>query len=94
MHWVAGSLTVLMGVIAIGIGLVMADRVLQSGRRVYRRTAALSAATLGGWGSWFLGGFSGLSMGFRWLTAVGALVVWSAAGLGLVGVGIQLFDRL
>ena len=89
-QWVAGSLTILTGLTAVGVGMAVAARSLASARRVYRKTAAHSAATLEAWGSWFLGGFSGMTMGIRWLYAVALWLGWAAAGVGLIGLGIRL----
>jgi len=89
-QWVIGSLTVVTGLIAAGVGIVVAGRSIQSARRVYRRTASRSAAALGGWGAWFLGGFSGMTMGLRWLYAVALWLGWTVAGIGLIGLGIRL----
>jgi hypothetical protein len=91
---VIGGVMIVMGLIAAWVGMVVASRSLQSASRIYRRTSLLSAATLEGWGSWFLGGFSGMTMGIRWLYAVGAWLAWTLAGGGLIGLGIRLFSRL
>jgi hypothetical protein len=92
MQWVVGSLTILTGLTAIGVGMAVAIRSLDSARRVYRRTASRSAATLEAWGAWFVGGFSGLTMGIRWLYAVALWLGWTAAGIGLIGLGIRLLS--
>lgn len=92
MQWVAGSLTILTGLIAVGTGMAVASWSLASARRVYRRTASRSAATQEAWGSWFLGGFSGMTMGLRWLYAVALWLGWTAAGIGLIGLGIRLLS--
>jgi len=91
MQWVVGSLTILTGLTAVGVGMAVATRSLASARRVYRRTTSRSSATLEAWGAWFVGGFSGMTMGIRWLYAVALWLGWTAAGIGLVGLGVRLF---
>ena len=93
-HELIGGLTILMGLIAAFVGMVVANHSIHSARRTYRRTTLLSAASLGGWGSWFLSGFSGMTMGVQWLYAVGLWLIWTVAGLGLIWLGIQLCARL
>ncbi len=74
-HEMIGGLTIVMGLIAAFVGMVVADHSIHSARRAYRRTTLHSVATVGGWGSWFLSGFSGVTMGVQWLYAVG---IWLA----------------
>ena len=87
-----GGATIAMGMTAAWIGTMVATRSLSSARRIYRRTSGLSAASVQSWGSWFVGGFSGVTMGIRWLYAVAVWLGWMAAGLGLIWLGIQLLD--
>ena len=70
-HWITGGLTIVIGLLSVGVGLLLANQSLHAARRTYRRTAFHSAASLEHWGSWFLGGFSGMTMGIRWLYAIG-----------------------
>ena len=91
---VVGSLVMAMGLIAAGVGVIIARRALQTAQRAHHRTAAISAATLEGWDSWFLGGFSHLAMGIHWLYAVSVWLAWTLAGAGLIGLGIGLLLRV
>ncbi len=93
-HEMIGGMTIVMGLIAACVGMVVANHSIRSARRAYRRTTLHSAATLGGWGSWFLSGFSGVTMGVQWLYAVGMWLIWTAAGFGLIWLGIRLCVRL
>ena len=92
MQWLIGSLTILTGLVAVGVGVAVASRSVESARRISRRTASRTAAALAGWGVWFLGGFSGMALGLRWLFAVALWLGWTAAGLGLMGLGIRLIQ--
>ena len=85
------GLVVLMGLLAIGVGMAMARRHLQTAGRAYRKTETLYEAMPEGWGSWFLGGFSGLTMGAHSLWAAAALTGWTVAGLLLIGLGLRVF---
>ena len=87
------GLVIVIGVISTGVGFIVANGRLQSARRVYRKTTGLDVATPGSWGSWFLGGFSGIAMGTQWLCALGAWFIWTLAGLCLIGLGIGLLYR-
>ena len=89
-QWVMGGVLIIMGLVAAGVGMVLARYGLRAAHRHYHRTASLSAATLEGWDSWFLGGFSGMTMGIRWLYAVVSWLLWTLAGVGLVGLGFRL----
>ena len=91
---VVSGLVIATGLISAGVGMAVAAGRLRTARRAYRRTAALHAATSEGWGAWFLGGFSGGTMGTQWLSAVTAWFIWTIAGLGLISLGIRLFSRV
>ena len=88
---IMAALTVATGFVAAGVGVAAARQGLRTAHRSYHRTAALSAAASEGWSGWFLGGFSSVSMGIRWLSAVTAWMAWTLAGAGLIGLGIRLF---
>ena len=90
MQWVMGGLSISTGLIAAAVGVAMARHGLQTAQRLHARTSSLSLAVPDGWGSWFLGGFTSLSIGFRWIAAVAAWLVWTLAGLALVWLGIRL----
>ena len=87
---VLGGVLIVMGLVAAGVGMVLARHGFRAARRTYHRTASLSAATLEGWDAWFLGGFSGMTMGIRWLSTIAAWLAWTLAGIGLVGLGFRL----
>ncbi len=82
---------VLMGVLAVGVGWVVTQGALQKARRRHHRMTTLPIET--GWDDWFLGGFSGLALGIRWLTAGAVGLVWALAGAWIIGLGLRLFSR-
>ena len=85
------GLVITAGLISAGVGLAAASSRLRTAQRAYRRTVALHTATPAEWGAWFLGGFSGVTMGTQWLSAVMAWLVWTLAGAYLISLGIRLF---
>ena len=87
---VMGGLMIATGLVALAVGCVMAGHALRDARRAYLRTASLSTATLESWSSWFLDGFSGVTMGIRWLFAIGLWLGWTVIGICLIGVGIRV----
>ena len=87
------GLVIAMGLLSAGVGMVAAMHRLQSGARAYRRLTALYAVMPEGWTSWFVGGFSTLTVGTYWLWATAILVGWSVAGFFLIGLGLRLFWR-
>ena len=78
------------GLVALGVGFVVASGQLRTARRVYNRTLARFGTILDGWASWFLVGFSTVTMGIHGVSAVAAWLVWTAAGTCLIGLGIRL----
>ena len=91
---VVSGLVITTGLISVGVGIAAAASRLRTARRAYRRTAALHAATSEGWGAWFLGGFSGVTMGTQWLSAVTVWCLWTLAGVCLISLGIRLLSRV
>jgi hypothetical protein len=85
-----GILVIATGVVSAGVGIAIALQRLRVARRAYRRTATLYAAMPEGWSSWFVGGFSSLTVGSHGLVALAAFLGWSMAGLGLIGLGLRL----
>ena len=75
------------------MGAALAKDRLQAVHRTYQRTATLSASSGQGWSEWFVGGFSGIAMGFRWLSIIAASLAWTLAGVGLIGLGVQLLSH-
>ena len=92
-HAVMGALSIAAGIVAAWVGLVATRQALRTARRAYRKTAGLCAAAPEGWSGWFLDGFSGVTMGLRWLYAMVAWLTWTLAGLGFIGVGLRLVSR-
>jgi len=88
------GLVITTGFISVGVGIAAAAGRLRTARRAYRRTTALHTAVSEGWGAWFVGGFSGVTMGTQWLSAVTAGLMWTLAGLCLITLGIRLFSRV
>lgn len=91
-HVVSG-LAIMIGMISAWIGTMWAANRVRAAGRAYRKTETLYATMPDGWSSWFLGGFSGLAVGAGWFRAAGAWIVWMAAGLGLIALGLRLFWR-
>lgn len=91
MERLISGLVIVMGAIAMVVGVLMAMRRLQLAGRFSRRIAVLSDTMPEGWSSWFLRGFSGITMGTHWLVAAAVLIGWVAAGVCLMSLGLQLF---
>ena len=87
------TLVVMTGVIAASVGLLIAVSRLRAAGRAYRKIGTLYDTMPEGWASWFLEGFSELTLGTYWLRALVAFVVWVAVGLWFVGFGLRLFWR-
>ena len=90
---VVSTLVIVIGVMATWTGLALASGRLRAAGRASRKTELLSGAMPEGWASWFLGGFSSLTVGIYWLWAMVVLIVWTMAGCLLVGLGLRLFWR-
>ncbi|MBI3330714.1 MAG: hypothetical protein HYZ96_01220 [Candidatus Omnitrophica bacterium] len=90
MQWIVGSLAIVTGLVAVGVGLAVASRSVHAARRTRLRVASRTAGAVAGWGVWFLGGFSGMALGIRWLAAVSLWLAWTVAGVGLIGLGLRL----
>ena len=90
MDVVIGVFVVTAGVLAAGIGVLVAQDRWRLARRAHRHVAALYDGMPEGWGSWFVGGFSALTTGTRSLWAFAAWMAWTLAGLGLAGLGLRL----
>jgi len=88
---VMGGLTIVMGLVAAGVGLVMAQHQLHVAHQSYHRMATRNAAMAWDLRAWFFGGFSGVTCGLRGLYAVALWLAWTVAGVGVVGLGIRLF---
>ena len=82
------------GVAAAGVGAALASRNIRTARRAFDRTAARSLSTLDGWDGWFLDGFSGVSTGLRWCSALASWLCWTLAGIGFITLGIHCISCL
>ena len=82
------------GVAAITVGAALARQQVWHAGRVHDLTAARASATLEGWDGWFLGGFSRVATGLRWLTALAAGCFWTLVGAGFIALGIRYVVRL
>ena len=91
-QWLLGTLIIVMGLMAAGVGAMFASQSLRTAHRTYRKTTSLSTRVPEGWDAWFLGGFSRFTMGMRAMMALAAWITWTLAGVGLIGLGIRLFD--
>jgi len=94
MDRVIGAVVIAIGVLAFGIGVLLARTHVRLAHRAHQRTTALQTIMPESWNAWFLGGFSVLTAGTSRLWAVGAWLVWTLAGLGLVGLGIRVLARV
>ena len=90
---VVSALVIATGLISTGVGVAVATSRLREARRAYRRTEFVYRAMPEGWTSWFVEGFSTMAMGTHWFWASVALVTWTLAGLGLIGLGLRLLSR-
>ena len=83
------GLTMMMGLIAVGIGSLIAAARLRAAQRVYQRATLCSGTVREGWASWFVDGFSTVAMGRRWLSAAAVWLSWTLVGAGLVWLGLR-----
>lgn len=90
-YGVLGTVMVLMGLGASAAGILLARQGLQAARRTYQRTQGRHAPIPDDWDAWFLSGFSGMTLGLRWLSALGGWLLWTLAGAGFVVLGFRLF---
>ncbi len=88
------GLVIVMGLVAAGVGIVTANHRIRAAGRAHRKISTLYAAMPEGWSSWFVGGFSSLTVGTHWLRATLALTGWRLAGVFLMGLGPRLFWRV
>lgn len=88
------GLVIVMGLVAAGVGIATANRRVRAAGRAHRKISTLYAAMPEGWSSWFVGGFSSLTVGTHWLRATLALTGWMLAALSLIGLGLKLFWRV
>ena len=89
--YVVSSLIIAIGILSVGIGFLFAQDMVQAAHRLHWRM--VSRATVEGWDAWFLGGFSRVAMGFRWLSAIATCAGWSLIGLGCIGLGIHVLTH-
>ncbi len=85
------ALAIVMGIFCAWIGSAVAGNRLQSAGRAYRKIEALYETMPDGWSSWFLGGFSELTIGTQYLWAFLAWTSWVFAGGCLMVLGLRLF---
>lgn len=91
MERVLGLSIITIGALVASVGVVSARERVRHARRAHQKTEAVYAAMPEDWSSWFLGGFSGLAMGTLWLRAAAGWLVWTLAGVCLIGFGSWLF---
>lgn len=87
---VVSGLVIVTGLVAGAVGITAAAGRLRTAARAHRRIETLSEAMPEGWSSWFLGGFSAVTMGTHWVRALVILAGWTMAGLCLIGLGLRL----
>ena len=90
---VMNGLVIVTGLIATAVGIVAAAGRLRAAGRAHRRIETLYASMPEGWSSWFLGGFSDVTLGARWLRALAVLVIWTLTGAWFIGLGLRAFWR-
>ena len=92
-QWI-GGLVIATGIVALGVGQVMASTALQSARRMQHRLASRATPTvIDGWSDWFMEGFCGMAIGVRGLYAVATWMMWTTAGIGFVSLGVRLIGH-
>lgn len=87
------TLLMMTGALSASVGLLIAVSRLRAAGRAYRKIGTLYEVMPNGWSSWFLGGFSELTMGSHWLWAMVTLAAWVIAGLWFIGLGLRLLWR-
>ncbi len=92
----SGSVThavcLISGIVAMGLGIVLSRAHLRQVARANRKHGLVHAAMPDGWGVWFFQGFADVTMGTRWAVALAILLAWSGVGLGLITVGMGLWE--
>ena len=88
------ALVIAMGVLATAVGVIASANRLRIAGRAHRRIETLYDSMSESWTAWFLGGFSGVSLGTHWVWAILVLIGWSLAGLGLISLGLRLIWRM
>jgi hypothetical protein len=91
-HVVTGLLAIMTGAMAMGAGWLTVHHALRTTQRAYLRTTARATA-LEDWHDWFLGGFTGATLGLRWLSGLATGTLWLLAGIALIGLGLRLVCR-
>lgn len=81
------------GLMVASVGIAVASHRWRMATRSYQRIQTLHAALPEGWGSWFLGGFSGLAVGTHGLWAAVAFAGGTLIGVALIGLGLLLSSR-
>ena len=93
-QWMMSGLVIATGLISTGVGVISARHRLRAAGRTLRKTETLSATLPDGWATWFLEGFSSLTVGAQWLWATLTLLGWTLAGAILIGLGLTLWCRV
>lgn len=91
-RWIS-ALIILTGVIAASVGLLITVSRLRAAGRAYRKIGTFYDTMSDGWSFWFLGGFSGLTMGTHWLWAMATLTVSMSVGIWFIACGLRLFQH-
>ncbi len=86
---VVKSVAVLTGGVSILVGCLVATGRIRGARRTHSRVGARLNPTED-WRAWYVGGFSGLALGTRWLLAALTWLAWVVAGTALVVLGIRV----
>ena len=84
------ALVVASGVLSSCVGIATAMHRLRIADRIQRRTATIYDTMPDGWNSWFLSGFSSLTVGTHWLWAGIGFAGWVIAGSCLIWLGLRL----
>ncbi len=91
-YGILGAVMVLTGVGAAVAGALLARQGLKAASRTYQRTQAGLPVPPEDWDAWFRGGFSGMALGLRWLSALAGWLLWTLAGAGFVALGLRLWS--
>ena len=87
---VMGGLIFVMGVMTAWLGLTAVHHDLKTAEQAFQRIGRPAVTTFEAWDSWFLTGFSAVTVGLRWLFAVVAWFFLALFSTGYLWLEIQL----
>lgn len=78
------------GLLVVGLGGLVARTRLRRVDRRHARLARWHDRLPEEWGLWFVHGFARVAKGTAVLMVIAALLLWIAAGVGLIHIGVRL----